>query len=119
LAKDDMEWRMPVKAVPMARAAPATAICRVGYDAGGGVGGRGGPAGDSAVMTGCTRVGSGGDKGAGSGGGRSARAESPSIGAGSLARPAEMASGGPERWATIVVLRPCRFHVAAQPRICA
>jgi hypothetical protein len=93
--------------------------CRVGNDAGGGVGGRGGRAGDSAIMTGCTRVGSGGDKGAGSGGGGSAGAESPSIGAGSLARPAEMASGGPERWATIIVLRPRRFHVAAQPRICA
>jgi hypothetical protein len=42
----------------------------------------GGPAGDSAVMTGCTRVGSGGGKDAGSGGGRSTWAASPSIGAG-------------------------------------
>ncbi len=30
-----------------------------------------------------------------------------------LARLAEMASGGPERWVTIVVLLPRRFHVAA------
>jgi hypothetical protein len=94
LGMDDLEWRMPAKAVPMAFCA-GVGDCGVGIDAGGGVGGRGGLAGDSAVMTGCTGVGSGGDKYAGLGGGRSPGAESPSISAGAPGK----TCGNGVRWA--------------------
>ncbi len=62
---------------------------------GGGCPNGGGPAGDSAVVTGCAGIISGGGKEAGSGGGGSAGAEPPSIGAG---KPGEPVGNG-IRWA--------------------